>query len=838
MGGCGLSIVLKAVLCASACASLAGAQPAKPTELDPADFAARSVERLALLDLRATLPTLPESFGVTERLLGIVSELRPGDADLYRRRAEAAWSAGEHELVIEHTRRVVELDPRDTVAQLRLITARIGRLQTVGERLATYEHLLGPKGRTLDPSIRSRLAVDAALLRRERGDDAGFVAALKQAVELDGTNKEAALLALTYFNSRVDDVMGRVELMANILYADPLDPRTHRMLRDELVEHGAYIGARRFHRMELLIADAVDNPEPEGHTLESFVFDWVESGPQKVADDLTLQLESRRAQVRTASDRDPGDVDPTESLQRAQDIRLDLEYEQMRALAAFAAGDKEKLDSSMADLAQTAVNKALALNDVTRRPLGMSEADAFQRAIELVLELNLIRTLVGVGLEDVKTEFEAQVDALPATDPRRIDYNVWRAFRAQQWEEVLVRARTQPTPTIWTKLAVGLSHARLGRNPEAIDSLLALAQQNPLHPLGGYAYWFAQGLGGDPARAKVAGDLDRYSKTIPEWLDTMISTPALTHSLWVRADKLEAPCGEAVQAEVQIKNLAPIPLALGSGKPLNSRLFFGPNLEIGVRSRSDDASGEVFDVDRRLRLMPNEEISERVWPETGLVGWLSEVASPNATRLRWRVFQGFETASTGQKQTGPGCLDATTGTLSRRPLDESRLAVPALASRVASADEKQVPAVLIAIRSKLFGGVPGGEADADAAKLVEALIAAYPSWSARSRLTAAAVLPPAGMSPALAPFDAALRADEDPLVRKLVMVTRVAAAGDPWLAEQRGSSDKSIADLANLQHARLQLATRTYAAAGPLLFPKTPTGSASVPGVQPAAPPK
>ncbi|MCE7974060.1 MAG: hypothetical protein DYG92_07000 [Leptolyngbya sp. PLA1] len=838
MGGCRLPIVLKAVLCVSVLGAVASAQPARPTELDPADFAARSVERLALLDLRATLPTLPESFGVTERLLGLVCELRPGDAGLYRRRAEAAWSAGEHELVIEHTRRVVELDPKDTVAQLRLITSRIGRLQTVGERLATYESLLGPRGRALDASIRSRLAVDAALLRRERGDDAGFLAALKQAVELDGTNKEAALLALTYFNSRVDDVMGRVELMANILYADPLDPRTHRMLRDELVEHGAYVGARRFHRMELLIADQIDNPEPEGHTLESFVFDWVESGPQKVADDLTLQLESRRAQVRTASDRDPGEVDPTLSLQRAQDVRLDLEYEQMRALASFAAGDKEQLARSMSDLALTAVNKALALNDVTRRPLGMSEADAFQRAIELVLELNLLRTLVGVGIEEIKPDFEAQVDALPATDPRRIDYNVWRAVRAQQWEEVLARAATQPSPTIWTKLAVGLANARLGRTAEAIDRLLTLAQQNALHPLGGYAFWYARELGGDPARAKVADELNRYAATIPQWLDSMISTPGVTHSLWVRVDKLDAAYGEAVEAQVQIKNLAPIPLALGSGKPLNSRLFFGPNLEIGVRSRSDDASGEVFDVDRRLRLMPNEEISERVWPETGLVGWLSEVASPNATRLRWRVFQGFETASTGQKMTGPGCLDATTGTLSRRPLDEARLATAALIARIAAADEKQVPAVLLAIRSKLFSGLPGGEPDPDAPKLVEALLAAYPKWSARSRLSAVAVLPPAGMAPAMAPFDAALRADDDPMVRQLVIASRVAAPDDPWLAEQRQSSAKPIASLANLQHARLQLATRTYAASGPLLFPKTPTGPAAAPAAQPAAPSK
>ena len=54
------------------------------------------------------------------------------------------------------------LDPSDTVAQLRLISARIGQFQTAEERLAAYERFTGPEGKGLDPAIRSRLALDAA----------------------------------------------------------------------------------------------------------------------------------------------------------------------------------------------------------------------------------------------------------------------------------------------------------------------------------------------------------------------------------------------------------------------------------------------------------------------------------------------------------------------------------------------------------------------------------------------------------------------------------------------------------------------------------------------------
>ncbi len=72
-----------------------------------------------------------------------------------------------------------------------------------------------------------------------------------------------------------------------------------------------------------------DRLADHGITLDTFVFDWIEVRTLLIAD-ARRWTRSRRSQVRTASDREPGEVDPTASLQRAQDIRLDLEYEQMR----------------------------------------------------------------------------------------------------------------------------------------------------------------------------------------------------------------------------------------------------------------------------------------------------------------------------------------------------------------------------------------------------------------------------------------------------------------------------------------------------------------------------
>src|SRR5207237_9340156 len=93
--------------------------------------------------------------------------------------------------------------------------------------------------------------------------------------------------------------------------------------------------------------------------------------------------------------------------------------------------------------------------------------------------------------------------------------------------------------------------------------------------------------------------------------------------------------GERVLTRVRLRNLAPIPLGLGSGKSINTRLLFVPSIEAGGRVRSPE--GEVIDVNRRLRLMPGQELECVVWPEAGASGYTAEQASTFPTRLSCRV---------------------------------------------------------------------------------------------------------------------------------------------------------------------------------------------------------
>ena len=123
---------------------------------------ADAIEQIALLDLRMQQNPLPLDYQLTYHLLSVAAALEPDDLSLRHTIAAAAWATTDDRLLREATERIVRLDPKDTVAQLRLISDRINDHQTGEERLAAYERYLGPRGESIDPSVRSRLAVDAA----------------------------------------------------------------------------------------------------------------------------------------------------------------------------------------------------------------------------------------------------------------------------------------------------------------------------------------------------------------------------------------------------------------------------------------------------------------------------------------------------------------------------------------------------------------------------------------------------------------------------------------------------------------------------------------------------
>ena len=206
--------------------------------------------------------------------LNIARRASPQDAELLRHEIEAWTAADDTPRLIEATRELVRLDPRDTIAQLRLIDTQIGRLNTVEDRRLAYERLLGSAGQNLRPSVRSRLALDAALLAREDGDQRMFLKLLTDATLLDATNKNAAALYASVMLPYADTPLERFELIANMLQADPLDVSAYENAAIELMSSGAYDGAARFlNRMRDLLTASGQDFMSRQHLTEPRLYD-------------------------------------------------------------------------------------------------------------------------------------------------------------------------------------------------------------------------------------------------------------------------------------------------------------------------------------------------------------------------------------------------------------------------------------------------------------------------------------------------------------------------------------------------------------------------------------
>src|SRR5690606_18251836 len=266
-----LSAARGIVLAAAALLAAAGAAGAQaPLE----DYVARSLARTTLLDLRMQAKADADDYEIAALLFAEARRWKPGDEILLRKEIEARWSTGDEQSALDLTRDLLKLDLRDgtlddEVSMLRILSADISKIQTVEERLEQYHALL--RRTALPATIRSRLALDAALLLREQGDVEGFASMLARSTALDSTYKEAAALAATFYASHSDDPVGRLESLLNVLLADPIDLNIHLSISRALSSHGAYDAALAFHRAALALASAGGQKPPDNLRLEMLI---------------------------------------------------------------------------------------------------------------------------------------------------------------------------------------------------------------------------------------------------------------------------------------------------------------------------------------------------------------------------------------------------------------------------------------------------------------------------------------------------------------------------------------------------------------------------------------
>jgi hypothetical protein len=802
-----------------------GAAAALPAPLAPVDVAAvsaRGLVRIALLDLKLSQRPGEPEFLTTAALLSLAHELLPADADVLRLLIEAVNQRGDAERASALNAKLVVLDPTDRVAQLGRITYLIGQMQSVDERLAAYSRFLGPAGEQLDPGLRSRLAMDSALLLRERGDADGFNARLRAALALDPTNKDAATLLFTVVSKRVAQgeapASDRLDALLVLLAADPIDPLTHLSIARELSTAGASAAAERFYDNYGELCKKFESRPAPSVGAERLIEMWRVSGPAKVVGELSGAVLIPRREAYDLLRRFESGVAKLpagQQLPKPEDVRLPGDLERVWLLAADAAENQVFTTFAYLDL----VHSYERLRDFLNAP-----TEALSPEQERVLrddlsgrdaDLAWLRLLIGIDVGLVPEQI-----ARMKLDPALKGVGVARleAFLdVREGDVASGETRLEPLAREGDELAalaLAVSESLHGKDEEAGRRFAAASVRLSGSAYGAWAASRAKRLTGSPApavpdaaRAQAAAD------SIPAFFDALARDPRRFSSIRASVTPSTAGPFEPFKLTIAVRNTSPRAFAIGSERSINSRILISPSVSVaGLDSKAPVP--EISSLERRFSLAAREEMSITVWPETGLTSWLAEMQGGDVARRKWRIIQGFRLKQGGQMDAGPLSQTTETDLVVRQAFPRAAEPPAAIVEWISTAPDNELPYAVGAARHQIYRDETDTKPlePADRTAYSAALAARYTRGDAALRTFLLTFLPTGRFAKGLVEFDAAIAnlEEPDPRVMLVKVVTRATGADSPIIKAGLASTDATVRSVAEAMALRLTENPRVY----------------------------
>lgn len=807
----------------------AAGQPtaAQPVTAPTADavargIAARAVARLATADLKLQSDSKTGrtpgaiDYRIVAELLGIAAETDPTDQDILRLQIEAWTAAGDADWVEKLQRKLAAADPRDTVNLLAVVSSRISKLQNVDERLAAYEKLLGPDGDRLDPSLRSRLAMDAALLSRERGDEAEFVRLLARSSALDSTNKDAATLALAYFAERVPDAVGRLELLINVLKADPFDPDVHAAIAQELGSAGAISGASRFYVTLFALRKARGQELTPQEQAEAMVSSWNVNGAMQIVTSMNADVENRREQLRARKTRLDAAGQLLEQVADPSDARLPIPTERLRVVASAATGDPELIGYAVTEAAESFRRATEAMSDPAKRPEGVTDEQATEMARSFRTEMVWLALWAGRGHENA-AETIAALREDPAADPlviRRLE--AWQRMRAGDYDAAASALAELGKEDPLATMGLGVLAEIRGQPESAVKVYQMLSESLAGSIAGAYCRTrYLDLMGEPPAQSAMAGRLQKLADEVPPTLEAMIADPRRFMDLRIEPLNTEMGLTDKVELRFTLQNTSPYPLAVGPERPINTRFILAPVVDLGLERMRVPNLHEIVYLNRRLRLLPGERLEAIVWADSGLLGGLLQRVASAPVRMRWRAVQGFRLNNRGFFDPGPLCLTTEAGPVVRPVSLRSQADIASFVGWIENGTPRELAEALLALREKLSDETLAANiAPGDIDLIVRSALNRFRSGTRAEKLIILAHTPTGNQVPPFGPLDAAALADPDDQVVRFVVGLRTAPAESPALAADAWTSRPAVGELARIVRERLAGGARTLATIG------------------------
>ncbi len=762
--------------------------------------------RSAILTLRTTRPSMPVDYQLCAEQLRVALMLDPNNPFMLRAMREALYHAGDMEGFNEATRQLSALEPEDTVLQLAVISARITSIQNADERLAAFARLLGPAGDSLDDSVRSRLAFDAAILAQEQGSTENFVRWLTLATQLDSTNKQAAARAADYFLAGMTDPRGRVEILANVLLADPLDPSAHLNLAREFLDHGATHAGERFLTHAMTLWQQEGYRTDEGTLLSKYALEWLHTGGPKVLEGLD-ELEILRRyiidQQRLAAE-EAGDDPALIEVYKPNPVS-----ERVRLTIASAEGMDELAESAMLKIETSIREIILDMRESLSDEDPPDEEFVNRNVIDLMIESLYLRLWSGVQIEkaDATIDQLVKMQSIRALKPEAIErFRGWIAAHNGEFEkaERLLAPTADEEP--FAMLGLGVASEQIDDRRGAIKAYAQVALQEPGTLMGVWARRRLEILLGQSlTTTPVSQELEALAESLPDTLDNMIEGPG---SYLVFNSEIVSPSIDRlgrILVRLSVRNVSTIPVAVGERAAVRTSALLIPRLVVTGMRVAGSAEPEVVSLDRRLRLKPKEAMTVEVWADIGQTGGLLDIDCEVPVTLRWRTILGFDIDEQGQYTLGSSSLDHQTDLASRSRLESLGDNAEDVALMIELAEPGEpLLLTLMQARSLLLLTIGSNAGDAEEVKndVCEVIAERFVSMSPIERAFTLIMMPPAQSIPPAQLVDDAAADDTDRYVT-IMRLRRIQDPEDEQFTLAMQSDDPVVQNLATLLHHRV-----------------------------------
>ncbi len=588
------------------------------------------LHRLLLERIRQIPDPDPVDYALTALGLRIVQVSRPDVAELVRHEIDAWNAAGDAELAAEASRRLLRLDPDDTAALLRVLDRAARQRQTVEDRLAFYDRVLNDAPERIHPSVRSRLALDAALLAREAGDEQRFVDLLTEATTLDVTNKQAASLFATVFLDRVESPLERIELLANIVLADPLDPEALGNLADAFFGAAAYRQANRFLTLRSVVLTRLGQSPTIDDVAARITLLWQTAGVEAAVDYLT-SLQRRGDQIYEAERNRliSQEIDPGERVAQIMAVQLEsARLVLLKSLGDDAVGiafqterQRELVDGEPTPVnlrfidaqpiegaepppfpTERAYRRSLAaiqqsldqLDDPALLEAGLTEDDLVQREFTLRAQRVWARLFAELDLDQATAELErlvrdAEAGGNPLGEEAEQRFSAWIDSLRGGADSSVTLSRIAEGGDATARWALARHHERNDDRRAAATNYILLAREHPASILAAAAIHRAETILGEPiAPSDAARRIERYGDSFARWIDRFTRDPneALNVQVIPEEDMVEPL--DRPRIVVSVTNAGPAPLAVGTGRTAPATLLLSPRITMGGQEMPAD----------------------------------------------------------------------------------------------------------------------------------------------------------------------------------------------------------------------------------------------------------